>query len=358
MSGLVVRAGLAGRDVKLDLEVGPGEVVAVLGPNGAGKSTLLSLVAGLLAPTRGRITLDGTVLADAAAGTHVPPHRRGVVLLAQQALLFPHLTARENVAFGPRSRGGGRAAARVAADRWLAAVDATGLADRRPAQLSGGQAQRVAVARALAADPRLLLLDEPMAALDVTAAPALRQLLRTVLRTPGQARAALLVTHDVLDALVLSDRVVVVEAGRVVEAGPTRDVLARPRSAFAARVSGLNLLAGTVEAQGVRLPGGGLVAGVLGPGCAPGTPAVAVFGPRAVAVHLGRPGGSPRNAVEVEIASVEPRGDLVRVRAADGPTGAGLLADVTAASAAELELVPGGRAWFAVKATEVAVHPS
>jgi molybdate transport system ATP-binding protein len=197
-----------------------------------------------------------------------------------------------------------------------------------------------------------------MAALDVTAAPALRQLLRTVLRTPGQRRTALLVTHDVLDALVLADRVVVVEAGRVVEAGPTRDVLARPRSAFAARVAGLNLVTGTVEGPGLRTAGGDVVAGVVDDGCTPGTPAVAVFGPRAVAVHLARPGGSPRNAVAVEIASVEPRGDLVRVRAADGPGGAGLLADVTAASAAELELVPGGRAWFAVKATEVAVHAS
>ena len=355
MSGLAVDVRLAQRDVDLQLRVGKGEVVAVLGPNGAGKSTVLSMVAGLLTPDAGRISLDDDVLVDVAARVDVAPHRRGTVLLAQQALLFPHLSARENVAFGPRSTGSGRGRSREVADRWLAAVDAIELAERTPAELSGGQAQRIAVARALATDPRLLLLDEPMAALDVTAAPALRQLLRTVLRG-DQPRSALLVTHDVLDALVLADRVVVVEAGRVVEEGPTRDVLARPRSAFAARVAGLNLVAGVVGPDGVQARDGTVVSGVLDADCVPGTAGVAVFGPRSVAVHRERPGGSPRTAVEVTIAAVEPLGDLVRVRAGETGDGAGLLADVTAASAAELELVPGARAWFAVKAAEVAVH--
>lgn len=358
MSGLALEVTHAERDVHVALEVGEGEVVALLGANGSGKSTLLALVAGLLTPDTGRITLDTDVLVDVDAGVRVPPHRRGVVLLAQDALLFPHLTALENVAFAPRAAGQGRTEARADAQRWLAAVDAGGLATRRPAQLSGGQAQRVAVARALAADPRLLLLDEPMAALDVTAAPALRQLLRTVLRDPTSPRSALLVTHDVLDALVLADRVVVLEHGRVVEHGPTREVLARPRSAFAALVAGLNLVVGRVYEQVLHTAGGALVSGTLDPACAPGAVAVAVFSPSAVAVHPERPGGSPRNALEVVIASVEPRGEHVRVRAvAGGDDGTALMADVTVAAAAELELVPGGRAWFAVKATEVAVHP-
>jgi len=234
-------------------------------------------------------------------------------------------------------------------------VDADGLGQRKPAQLSGGQAQRVAVARALGAEPRLLLLDEPMEALDVATAPAMRQLLRTVLRAGH--RSALLVTHDVLDALVLADRVVVLDAGRVVEHGPTREVLSRPRSAFAAQVAGLNLVAGTVVEQGVRTCDGSVVSGALDPACSPGAPAVAVFSPRAVAVHAQRPGGSPRTALDVVVASVEPRGELVRVRAVDGAHGAGLMADVTVASAAELDLAAGTRAWFVVKATEVAVHP-
>ncbi|WP_166618099.1 ATP-binding cassette domain-containing protein, partial [Kineococcus vitellinus] len=159
------------------MEVAPGEVLAVLGPNGAGKSTLLALLAGLLRPTGGRVVLDGRVLSE-ARGAFVPPHRRGVGLLAQEPLLFPHLGVAANVAFGPRSAGASRARAHREALRWLEAVGAADLAERRPRQLSGGQAQRVALARALAADPRLLLLDEPLAALDAAAAPQVRQVLR------------------------------------------------------------------------------------------------------------------------------------------------------------------------------------
>src|SRR4029077_1134579 len=143
------------------------------------------------------------------------------------------------VAFGPRSKGSSHKDAKAQAAKWLEAVDATEFADRRPVQLSGGQAQRIAIARALAADPALLLLDEPMAALDVAVAPALRQLLRKVLRETG--RTALLVTHDLIDALSLADRVVVVDAGRIVEAGPTPTVLNQPRSPLAARLAGVNL---------------------------------------------------------------------------------------------------------------------
>ena len=175
------------------------------------------------------------------ARVDVAPHRRRIALLAQEPLLFPHLSVLDNVAFGPRSAGAGRSESRGRAREWLEEVGIGDLADRRPAQLSGGQAQRAAVARALAAEPDLLLLDEPMAALDVAVTPALRQTLRRVLAE----RTCVVVTHDVLDALLLADRVLVLEGGRVVEQGPTREVLTRPRSAFAARLAGLNLVVGT-----------------------------------------------------------------------------------------------------------------
>ena len=328
----------------------PGEVIAVLGPNGAGKSTLLGVLAGLLRPSEGHMRLGDADVTD------VPPHRRGVGLLAQQALLFPHMTALANVAFGPRAHGMPRRAAEERARELLAAVDATALEARRPAQMSGGQQQRVALARALAPDPDLLLLDEPLAALDVDAAPALRSLLRRIVRDRKQT--ALLVTHSALDALVLADRVVVLTEGRVVEMGPAREVLARPRSPFTARIAGLDLVPGVACPDGLRTDDGFVITGHA-EGTATGEPAVAVFPPAAVAVFAERPHGSPRNVVPVRLAAVEPHGDLVRLRAAGGPDWAeGLAADVTPAALVDLPAEPGAELWFAVKATEVAIHPA
>jgi molybdate transport system ATP-binding protein len=342
------------RQVRVDLEVADGETLAVLGPNGSGKSTVLGVLAGLVRPQSGRITLDDRVLTDVgpgAPGVQVAPHDRRTALLGQDALLFPHLDALENVAFGPRSRGTDRRTARADAQRWLDELGVGDLAARRPGQLSGGQAQRVAVARALAAEPRLLLLDEPMAALDVAVQPALRQVLRRVL----QERTAIVVTHDPLDALLLADRVVVLEQGRVVELGPSTDVLARPRSAFAGRLAGLNLLRGTWRDGAVHVRDGWDVHGrVEGTAPEPGHDAIAAFRPQAVAVYRDAARnallGSPRNAFDVRVTELEPRADLLRVHAGD------LAADVTVQAAAELELVVGTPVTFVVKATEVALY--
>ncbi len=351
--------------LQASLEVAPGEVVAVLGPNGSGKSTLLAALAGLLRPDAGRVVLGERMLTDTAAGLHVPPHRRRVGLLAQQALLFPHLSAAANVAFGPRCLGASRADAAAAAASWLADVDALELAHRRPAQLSGGQAQRVALARALAGGPELLLLDEPMAALDIDSAPAMRSLLRRVVRDGrcGAGQTTVLVTHHLLDAVVLADRVLVLGDGRIVEQGPTREVLARPRSPFAARIAGLNLVPGVRCPEGLRTDDGTLVSGLAGGGeGADGTPAVAVFPPSAVSVFRDRPNGSPRNVVEVILAALEPRAEVVRMRVAAPPGGPawldGLAADVTPAAVADLGAEPGTPLWFAVKANEVGIHPA
>ncbi|MEX5300123.1 ATP-binding cassette domain-containing protein [Kocuria sp. CPCC 205292] len=215
--GLSVDARVAARDWALSLSVPPGATVAVTGHNGAGKSTLFAVLAGLLVPDTGRCTLGGSVLFDldgSGRGSWAPPHERGIALMAQEPLLFPHLSVLENVAFGPRSRGAGRARSRDAARHWLAEVGAEQFAGRRPAQLSGGQAQRVAIARALAAEPRLLLLDEPFSALDAATTPVVRELLVRVL----EGRTALVVSHDPADAAALAEHVVVLENGRV--AGP------------------------------------------------------------------------------------------------------------------------------------------
>jgi molybdate transport system ATP-binding protein len=344
-------AALAARGFEASLALGPAETVAVLGPNGAGKSTLLAVIAGLLRPDSGRAALDGRVLFDLAedgSGSWTAPHRRGTALLAQEPLLFPHLSALENVAFGPRSTGTPKAEAREAARGWLAEVDAAELAARRPGELSGGQAQRVAVARALAAGPGVLLLDEPMAALDIHAAPLLRRLLKRVLA----GRRAIIVTHDVLDAYMLADRVVVMEDGRITEEGPTRAVLRRPRSRFAAGLAGLNLVSGTATAAGIRSAEGLEFAGQHDAPLLAGQPGVAAFPPSAVSVFLDEAHGSPRNSYHVTVTDLEPHGDQIRVRAGD------LSADITPAASADLGLVPGIRVYFVVKAAAVAIYPA
>ncbi|MBL8926865.1 MAG: ATP-binding cassette domain-containing protein [Pseudonocardia sp.] len=347
----------AGFTLDVAITVDPGDVLAVLGPNGSGKSTLLDVLAGLLRPDAGHVRVGGRTLTD--SGVHVPPHRRGVGLLAQQPLLFPHLTVLANVEFGPRAQGVSRRAATARARELLDAVDVAGLADRRPAQLSGGQQQRVALARALAAGPDLLLLDEPLAALDVDTMPAMRALLRRTLRDSG--RTAVLVTHAALDALVLADRVVVLSEGVVAEEGSTRAVLARPRSPFAARIAGLDLVPGVACPEGLKTADGFVITGQA-EGTVAGETAVAVFPPAAVAVFAQHPHGSPRNVVQVRLAAVEPHGGLVRLRAGvrdGGPAWAdGLAADVTPAALVDLPAEPGVELWFAVKAAEVVIHPA
>ena len=310
MPVLDLTAQVAARGFDVTLSIAAGETVAVLGPNGAGKSTLLGVIAGLLRPS-GRATLGGTVLFDDENFT--PPHRRGVSLLAQDALLFPHLSVLDNVAFGPRSAG--RRDSRERALHWLAEVEAVHLAERRAPELSGGQAQRVAIARALASEPRLLLLDEPMAALDVSAAPALRRLLSTVLRQ----RTAIIVTHEILDAYSVADRVVVMNDGHIVEQGPTREVLERPRTAFTATLAGLNLIQVGEQLGAIR-------------------PADVTISP----APTGHPG---------TVTDLEPHGDFVRVRSAD------LAADVHPRLVADLDLAPGSSVWFDFAPGRLSVYP-
>ena len=355
-AGLMVHARVEERDVDIELSLDGGEVLAVLGPNGAGKSTLLQVIAGLLRPTTGRVAVAGRVLTDTATGVFVAPHARGVAMLSQQSMLFPHMTVAANVAYAPRCQGMSRRAAGARAQYWLGAVGAAELAARRPAQLSGGQAQRIAVARALAAEPQLLLLDEPMAALDVTAAPALRRLLREVLYDTG--RTAVIVTHDLLDALALADRVIVIDGGRVAERGTVREVLSAPRSDFAARIAGVNLISGRISGPGsLDTPWNSTISG-LGE-VATGAGAVALFRPAAVAVHLNPPQASPRNVIEVQIAELDIHGSTVRVRGTAQPDGGtGLAADVTAAAAADLDLQVGQTVYFVVKSQEVQLHPA
>jgi molybdate transport system ATP-binding protein len=340
---LTVRRGQL--TVDLDLAVADGEVLAVLGPNGAGKSTLLRVLAGLLPPDTGRITVDGDVWDD--ADVHVPPHRRRVGMVFQDYLLFPHLSALENVAFGLRTRGMRHAEARTRAAEWLERVGLAEFGDRRPAQLSGGQAQRAALARALATDPALLLLDEPLSALDARTRLTVRAELRRHLAAFGGS--TVLVSHDPVDAMALADRVVVVEDGRVVQEGTPGEVARRPRTDYVARLVGLSLLPGTADGTTVRLDDGGVVAvaeEVAGP-------VFVAVRPESVALYLTRPEGSPRNVWPAHLVGATPHGAVVRCEL-DGEVP--LVADITASAFAELGLAPGSPVWATVKASEIAVY--
>jgi molybdate transport system ATP-binding protein len=350
----------------------PGEVLAILGPNGAGKSTLLDIVSGLTAPHEGSVILGGRTLT--AAGVAVPPAQRRIGLMGQDPLLFPHLTAAENIAFGPRAQGASKAAARTAARDWLTRFGLAEFADRKPARLSGGQRQRVALARALAAKPDLLLLDEPLGALDAQTAPEIRQLLRTHIR--AGSLTTLLVTHDVLDAATLADRVIVLEHGAIVDSGSTATVLAAPRSSFTAALAGLNMVTGMTQSAAepgavTSMAAGGehtadpmrQVSGVAAEPLAPGAAAIAVFPPAAVAVYLEPPAvGSPRNTWPATVVALERGPSAIRVRAQRSVSGGGtsdgvvIAADLTPAAVSELGLQPGMPLYLAVKATEVRIH--
>jgi molybdate transport system ATP-binding protein len=344
--------------------VAPGAVLAILGPNGAGKSSLAGVIAGVVRADTAVVRVGDRTVTDTRRGLHVPPHARRIGLLSQNPLLFPHLSVLGNVAFAARRSSGSRPAARRAGMSWLETVGAADLASRRPGELSGGQAQRVAIARALAAGPEVLVLDEPLAGLDVTSAAALRGVLRRVMTAGG--RPAILITHDLLDVLALADQVLVLENGRVAELGPVRAILAAPRSGFAARIAGVNLIGGVLSETGAVLSAAGQswhgrFAAADGRAADPpnvtGQDVVAVFPPAAVSVFRQQPHGSPRNSVEVRIGGLEVSGAAVRVRGEDQPDGApGLAADITPEAAADLRLAVGERVWFTVKAQEVILH--
>ena len=325
-----------------------GEVVAVLGPNGSGKSTILRALAGLLALTGGRVELDGQVLDDPATRTRVAPERRPVALMFQEYLLFPHMSALENVAFGLRARGTDRRDARQRAAAALERLGVGPVAAARPGGMSGGQQQRVAMARALVTEPRLLLLDEPLAALDVSTKAEVRRHLRSVLTASTSAN--LLVTHDLLDAVALASRMVVIENGGIVQSGTPAEVTARPRSQYVADLTGVNLLRGTARGTAIDVDGGGQLSTEDGHD----GPVLAVIAPSAVSVHRRRPETGEPNVWPGRVGTVDLLGDRVRVLVDGTPP---ITAEVTPSAVDEHKLDDGGEVWVSFAARAVTAYP-
>lgn len=325
------------------MAVAPGEIVAVMGPSGAGKSTMLGVISGLLRTRDGHVRVGGRDVST--RDRQVAPQHRGVVLLGQEPHLFPHLSARDNVAFGLHRRGLDRGQARAQADEWLAR---TGLAEhgaRAPRALSGGQQQRVALARALATRPEVLLLDEPLTALDVETGAGIRALLAEQL--PAAGTTTVMVTHSAVDAVALASRLILLEGGSVSQDGPIRDVLGAPATTFGATIAGVSRVPGTARdgvwrAGALALP-------------APGTPdglAVAFIPPRAVRPY---PAGAATPAGFAAwttlVARVEPTVAGARVVAAD-PL---IVADLSVRAVAEHRISVGDEIRCAVDPAEVRI---
>ena len=337
-------------DLSVDIEVRPGEVLALLGPNGAGKSTLLRCLAGLAAVDAGRIMIDSNAVDDPAVAAFVEPEDRSVGFVFQNYVLFEHMTIVENVAFGLRASGTPKAQALATAHDWLKRVGLAGLAAVRPKVLSGGQAQRVALVRALATSPRVLLLDEPLAALDVgTRATVRRDLHRHLESFEGMA---ILVTHDPVDAYALADRVAILDAGRIVQIGTLAEVTARPRSRYGADLVGVNLVSGNVS-EGVLATSSGARVVIAD---APAGPSLAIIRPHSISLVRDHPeGSSARNVWAGTVAEIDRLGERARV-SIDGLLP--LTAEITVAALEAMQLRSGDDLFATVKATDIEVYPA
>lgn len=339
-----------------DLAAAERSTLVVVGESGSGKTSLLRYLAGLLRPDQGRLELNGELWCHTPEGVWVPPFRRAVGYVPQDYALFPHLTAADNIAFGLRAAGLGRGEVRTRTGAMLERFGLAELAGRRPARLSGGQQQRVALARALALEPELLLLDEPLSALDVETRHAVRTELKRVLT--GLSCVTVFVTHAPMEALLFGDRIAVMERGRVVQAGDRLSLLKEPRSRYVATLLGLNLLAGRVVERGpgeelaVETPRGVVhaVSSLRDDGL------FVVVSPEQVTLSLEPPGGSARNVFTGTVAELLPEppyGERVRVVLGPAPV---FVAEITAQAAAQMGLEPGRTVHAAFKATSVTVH--
>ena len=374
-----VTGSVEARGWNVDAELRPGLVTAVVGHNGAGKSTLAQVIAGTLRLDEGSARIGERVVDDAV--TFVPARRRGVAMVSQAPRIFTHMSVLANVAFPLRVRGVGRAQARAAALEQLRAVGMDDLAHKRASDLSGGQAARVAIARALVFRPEVLILDEPTAALDVEATTQVSSVLRQ--RLTGAGITTLLVSHDIAEVLALASHMIVMGDGRVVEEGEPARVLASPTSVFAARLAGLNIVAGPIvtrpgmvgvsvgeaelwaadlsgfdstDAGRVDVASDDAADDVASGGSNQGGRVALTFPPEAVALSREESHASPRSVLPGVASGIDVDGSLVSVRVALAE-GVSVTSRVTASAWSDLGLGVGDSLWVSVKATQVRAIP-
>jgi molybdate transport system ATP-binding protein len=341
---------------RISMAVAPGETVVIVGESGAGKSTVLRCLAGLDQPDAGRLAFSETTWFDSSTGQHLAARHRPVGYVSQDYALFPHLTAVDNVAFGLRAAGAPKADARNRARAWLERVGLPEVSHHRPHQLSGGQQQRVALARALVLDPAVLLLDEPLSALDLRTRRAMRNEVQQLAKSSD--RATVYVTHDPIEAMTLADRIVVMEGGSVTQIGTRETLVQTPKSLYVGEFLGLNLFEGVADKRDesglTRVTAGGgtfLVAAEAHPGRV-----YLVVDPRTITLSVERPAGSAHNVFSGTVREMipePPSGDRVRVVLETQPP---LVAEVTRNAVQMLALHPGGPVYAAVKATAIRMH--
>ena len=340
--------------LEIGFEVKPAETLVIIGPSGCGKTTTLNLISGLLDPDEGRMALGDRVLFDDASRVSVPTERRSIGYVFQDFALFPHMTVKENVAYGLRARRRPKAEIPKKVDEVLGLLGIPHLRERRPGALSGGERQRVALARAIACDVEILLLDEPLGSLDAQTRNQVRGELQRMLRVIG--RIAIMVTHDYVDALTFGDKICVMDRGRVLQMGPRDQLLHHPKSRFVADLTGVNFFEGTISSGADD----GLAEVWVGDRCLHAASerrdmggVLVAFFPSDVTIGRERPMGSARNVFQSQIKEIIHMGDKVRL-SLNGALP--MCAEISAGALNELSVRDGDTVYASLKATAIRTY--
>lgn len=343
-----IRADAGALVIEARLEARSGEVVGIVGPNGAGKTTVLKAIAGLWPISRGKVSINEWVVEDSEAGIRNPPEQRSVGMVFQDLRLFPHMSVADNIGYGLRLRGVPRKQARVLAEPLIETLGLAPHSKQKPGSLSGGQAQKVALARTLITNPQVILLDEPFSALDAESRPKVRRDMSLYFRHPDCT--TIIVTHDPMEAKALCNRVIVMEEGRFIQEGEIDRIADDPKSRYAAESLGLNFFPGVAAGETVDV-GGEATLSVVGEHHGR---VIVSFHPRAVVLHQTRPEGTARNVFKAIVRTVRHENGITRVTTAGSLSA---VAEITRVSAEQLNLRPGAEVWLSVKAAQIQVTP-